>query len=268
MAELVKEPTKQLRKKQTKASAKKRVSQPTELPSNEQVKQQTKVPTKVLSKVRSRVPSKVIVKPSAKSLDSFDAYGINILKSNHKIIRTLKSQDDQPEIHGNKLWGSSFLLMDYFDKHPPKKGSRVLEVGCGWGLTGIYFAKNHKAKVLSTDADAHVFPYLQAQAANNRVKIETQKRFFRQITKAQLAEFDILVGADICFWDELTDELFGLVKKAIGAGVKKIVIADPERSPFFDLAFRCMESYCADLESWRVYKPRRAAGTLLVIENA
>ena len=200
--------------------------------------------------------------------DTFKAFGIDVLKSTHKTIRKLKAFEDQPEIHGNKFWGSTLLIMDYFKENPPEKGLKVLEVGCGWGLTGIYFAKNHQAEVMSTDADPLVFPYLLAQADHNKVSIETKKSFFRQFTIKELSQYDLVVGADICFWEELTDELHKFTKRCVKAGVKKIVIADPERDPFFDLYHRIEDEFSVELESRSLTKPRRASGSLIIIDNS
>ena len=49
----------------------------------------------------------------------------------------------------------------------------------------------------------------------------------------------MLLAADVCFWDELVNPVFNLVNRAVRAGVKHILIADPERSPFFAVAERC-----------------------------
>lgn len=195
------------------------------------------------------------------------AYGIDFLLSQHPVITRIKRASSVPSIHGNKFWGSSYLLMDYLKKHPIAEKSRVLEIGCGWGLAGIFCAKQFKAQVTGVDADDAVFPYLQAHAEYNGVTIEAIKRRFEHLTTTQLAQYDVIIGADICFWDELSTTLFNLVNRAVRAGVKKIIIADPERSPFFELTERCIDRHCADLESWSVTKPRRASGCLLIIEN-
>ena len=62
------------------------------------------------------------------------AFGLKILNAGHPSIRKLKSQGFQAEIHGNKFWNSSFLVMDYLKRNPLPQGIRVLEIGCGWGL--------------------------------------------------------------------------------------------------------------------------------------
>lgn len=196
------------------------------------------------------------------------AYGVNFLLSQHKDIRRLKASEEQPSIHGNKFWGSSYLLMDYLENHSIPQGSKVLELGCGWGMAGIYCAKFQNAQVTGVDADDAVFPYLQLHAQHNNVSINTQKARFEQLTTQQLAGYDVLIGADICFWDELSDVLFNLVNRAIEAGIKKIIFADPERAPFFTLAERCIETHFADLIEHSVNEPRRATGCLLVIENS
>lgn len=195
------------------------------------------------------------------------AYGIELLQSQHPAVRKLKNNMPAASIHGNKFWGSSYLLMDYFSQHPITSKSKVLELGCGWGLAGIYCAKKFKAEVTGVDADAAVFPYLQLHADHNQVAIKTLQKRFERITTRELSQFDVIIGADICFWDELSDILYNLINRAVRAGVKKIVLADPERAPFFTLSERCIDRHFAELEPWAVDQPRRSTGCLLIIEN-
>jgi predicted nicotinamide N-methyase len=195
-------------------------------------------------------------------------HGVKMLTSSHPDIRRIKRSDAQPSIHGNKLWKSSFLLIDYLKKNPPEHFRTVMDAGCGWGMGGIYCARAFRSKVISVDADRDVFPYLEANAEANKVKVKTLQSKFQKITTKQLQDIDLLIAADICFWDELVDPVYNLVKRAVNAGVKKIIIADPERSTFFDMAHRCEDKFCADIIEWRTKKPVKASGALMVLENA
>ncbi len=71
----------------------------------------------------------------------------------------------QPTLHGHKVWPTSFVLLDYLHQRGVPPQTRVLELGCGWGLVGIACAKMFQAQVTGLDADAAVFPYLQLHAA-------------------------------------------------------------------------------------------------------
>jgi predicted nicotinamide N-methyase len=195
-------------------------------------------------------------------------HGIKMLTTSHPAIRRIKRTDAHPSLHGNKLWKSSFLLMDYLKKHPPEHVARVMDAGCGWGTSGIFCAKHFRSEVTSVDADGNVFPYLLANAEANGVNIDTRQSRFEKITTEQLQGLDLLIAADICFWDELVNPVFNLVKRAVNAGVKKIVIADPERPTFFDMAGRCEDKFCAEIFEWKTRQPVQARGALMVIENA
>jgi predicted nicotinamide N-methyase len=195
-------------------------------------------------------------------------HGVKMLTASHPDIRRVKRGDAQPSIHGNKLWKSSFLLIDYLKKNPPEHVGSVMDAGCGWGMSGIFCASRFKSQVTSVDADADVFPYLEANAAANGVSVTTLQSRFEKITARQLKSIDLLVAADICFWDELVNPVFNLVNRAVKAGVKKIVIADPERSPFFEVAERCEDRFCAEVLDWKTSRPVNARGALLLIENA
>ncbi|MGB7030455.1 MAG: SAM-dependent methyltransferase, partial [Syntrophobacteria bacterium] len=65
------------------------------------------------------------------------AYGVRLLLSHHPEVRKLK-RFNSPSVHGNKFWKSSWLLMDYLNRRGFPEGANVREVGCGWGLLGIY----------------------------------------------------------------------------------------------------------------------------------
>jgi predicted nicotinamide N-methyase len=122
--------------------------------------------------------------------------------------------------------------------------------------------------VTSVDADPDVFPFLEATATLNGVATTPLVSTFEKLTTRQLSQFDMLIAADICFWDELVDPVFNMVNRAIKAGVKHIVIADPERPTFHDMASRCAARHCAETIEWQTHSPVKASGALMVLENA
>ena len=194
--------------------------------------------------------------------------GVTMPTSAHPLIRQVRREGVTPSIHGNKLWKSSRLLIDYLGKNKPEHCSSVIDVGCGWGISGIWCAKTLGSQVTSADADPDVFPYLEASANLNGVSTTHLVSSFEKLTTKQLSQFDMLIAADICFWDELVDPVFNMVNRAVKAGVKHIVIADPERSTFFDMANRCQNRFSADVFEWKTLKPINARGALMVLHNA
>ncbi len=194
--------------------------------------------------------------------------GVSALKSSHPEVRRLKRQGCEATTHGNKVWRSSFVLMDYLSRRGFPKGLRVLDVGCGWGLAGIFMAKKFSARVTGLDIDANVEPFLQLQSSLNNCRIEFRAKSFDKMTIRELSEFDVLLGADICFWDEMTDLLFRLLNRASRAGVPFMAIADPGRSPFWGLSEKCEKRLAATPVSHSIKKPWQTTKQLLVIDRA
>ena len=191
------------------------------------------------------------------------AYGLTILKNNHAQVRRLRKQTGLPSIHGNKFWKSTYLLMDYLHEYPPKAGARVLEIGCGWGLGGIFCAKAFNSQVTALDADEKVFPYLQLHAELNGVSVETWKCRYERVRKIDLKAFDVVIAADVCFWDSMVNPLYNLVRRAHQAGDIRVVMSDPGRSTFRQMAGRCEESMDAEYNSWYAPEPNSATGVVL-----
>ena len=194
--------------------------------------------------------------------------GISALRSTHPEVRKLKRQQSHHSAHGNKVWRSSFVLMDYLTTYPPESGENVLDVGCGWGLTSIFLAKNYASNVTGLDIDPGVEPFLRLQAKVNRCQINVQTAGFESLTAKELSAFDLIVAADICFWDEMVDPLLEFLKEALESGVQRIVIADPGRPPFWSLCDRSVDSFNAEIVTRRIYEPLRTEKFILVIERA
>lgn len=191
------------------------------------------------------------------------AFGLTILRSGHPEVQHLQRHGVAPSLHGQKMWSTSFLLMHYLRERGLAPGTRVLELGCGWGLVGIYCAKEFQAQVTGLDADAAVFPYLQLHAHHNGVEIATRHCTFAELPAAELAAFDLIVGVDICFWDELVDPLYQIVRHGMAAGVTEILLADPSRPPFDDLCKRCVAQGNAEVFLWDMRKPVLESGRIL-----
>ena len=113
-----------------------------------------------------------------------------------------------------------------------------------------------------------MFPFLDVVSELNGVGTTARTGRFEQLSTSELSQFDMLIAADICFWDEMVNPVFNMINRAVKAGVKHIVIADPERPTFLQMAERCMNKHCAELIEWRCEGSIQARGAVLVIENA
>src|SRR5690606_40667362 len=108
-----------------------------------------------------------------------------VLKPAHKEIKRLKAEAHYHSIHGHKVWNSSFLVMDYLSRKKPDAGSTLMDLGCGWGLLGIYAAKKLGTEVIAIDADKDAYAYLALHAEINGVDgIKTRKARFEKLKKA------------------------------------------------------------------------------------
>jgi predicted nicotinamide N-methyase len=203
-------------------------------------------------------------KPERQALlnNSIRSQGVTLLLSSHPAVRRLKRLH-QTSIHGNKFWNSSWVLMDFLGRQKIPPGLRIMDIGCGWGLLGIYCAKKMGAEVTSTDSDPEVFPFLDLHAGINKVTITTMKRGLGGLTVGDLHGIDVLVGADICFWDDLTPVLKRMINRALKAGVRMVLIADPGRQPFHDLGEYFSKTNGAEVLKWRIRSPRKMEGRVL-----
>ena len=191
------------------------------------------------------------------------AYGITVLKASDKRVRQLK-KNFTPFIHGNKFWNSSWCVMDFLSQQGLPSESRVLEIGCGWGLAGMYCAKNHGAEVRGMDADSAVFPYLNLHAEVNEVEIETWPCKFENVKKKDLKGTNLIIGADICFWDEMVEPVYKLIKKAMKVGVGQVIIADPGRPPFHALSEKVIKKFGGEVKEWKIDEEVNAEAFLLI----
>lgn len=191
--------------------------------------------------------------------------GIKALRSSHPGVRKIKRAQMGHSAHGNKVWRSSFVLMDYLSTYPPHPGSKVLDIGCGWGLSAIFMAKTFKAQVTGIDIDETVAPYLSLQAETNNCAINFENRDFESFKRPELANYDYIIGADICFWDEMTQPLLKLIGRGRDAGVQNILIADPGRPPFWALADLCARKFDSEVVTRRLEQPWRTEKYILVI---
>jgi hypothetical protein len=89
----------------------------------------------------------------------------------------------------------------------------------------------------------------------------------RKIKKRDLKKVDVMIGADICFWDSMVDPLRKLIQKALKNGVKQVFIADPGRPTFEKIATYFKKQGIGEVLDWDTRRPRSIAGRILKIDT-
>lgn len=196
--------------------------------------------------------------------DVWYAYDLFALKAEHPLIDYLKEEGEEPLLHGTRVWQSGWLAIDWLQRHPLPQGSKVIDVGCGWGLLGIYCARRFGSRVLSVDVDACVAPFLDLHARINEVTLRPRFTGIAGITARDLGGTALVAGADICFWNELVQPLYDLIGRALEQGCARVLLADPGREPFEKLAERCVLDFGGRVFDHHIHRPR-SRGRLLEI---
>ena len=131
----------------------------------------------------------------------------------------------------------------------------------------VFRQRLEQLKEQGVDIDPDVFPFLQLHTEINGVQMNIMEKGFDRLTCKLLNQVDFLIGADICFWDGMTDQLRRLIRRALRAKVKAILISDPIRSPFEELGEYCIEKFDGEVLDWEVSRPRRIFGQILRVES-
>jgi predicted nicotinamide N-methyase len=198
--------------------------------------------------------------------DEIRAYGVRVLLTHHPQVRRIR-RARKPVAFGDRVWGATYVLMDYLSRRGVGQGANVMEIGCGCGLAGIYCASRYGSSVTGVDADPRVFPLLDLQARANGVRIGKVQSRLEWLSRRRLDGTDVMIGADVCFWDDLAASLKNLIHRALRAGVSRVIVADPGRPPFYAVADHFVERAGGIVLPWSARHPRYTRGFVLDLDG-
>ena len=78
-------------------------------------------------------------------------------------------------------------------------------------------------------------PFVDVFAEINSVSLAKKCADFSRLAGPFLGQHPLIIGGDICFWDNLVKPLKLLINRAIKNGTKRVVLTDPGRPPFYEL---------------------------------
>nr|WP_221435196.1 methyltransferase domain-containing protein [Thalassotalea piscium] len=124
------------------------------------------------------------------------------------------------------IWPSSIVLANYMN-HFNTQGKRILEIGCGIGLTSLMLNKRHD-DITSTDMHPEVQRFLDKNTHLNR---DADIPFYRTNWAdlcPELKTFDVIIGSDILYEDEHIDLLIAFIERHANPACE-VILVDPGR---------------------------------------
>lgn len=124
--------------------------------------------------------------------------------------------------------GGQALARHLLDNRDLTAGKRVLDLGCGSGLTAIAAAMCSAKEVLAADIDAFSLAATRLNATTNGVTVATTDR---DMLDDAACAFDVILVGDLFYERQLADRVLGYIERAKAGGAISL-IGDPQRSYF------------------------------------
>lgn len=124
------------------------------------------------------------------------------------------------------VWPSSMVLAHFINGYDTKS-KRVLEVGCGIGLSSLLLNKQ-KVDITATDYHPEVHNFLNRNTLLNGDKEIEFVRTGWADKKNSLGTFDLIIGSDLLYEDAHIEQLSGFIQ-AHSEMACEVIIVDPGR---------------------------------------
>ncbi len=137
------------------------------------------------------------------------------------------------------VWPSSLVLAHYMQDYETA-GKRILEIGCGMALTSLMLNKQ-QADITATDYHPEVAAFLQRNTAlNHDADIQYERTDWSE-TEDSLGNFDLIIGSDILYEDEHSQQLAAFIDNHSLPNCE-VILVDPGRGRKNKLGMQ-MEKY-------------------------
>ncbi len=125
------------------------------------------------------------------------------------------------------VWPSSIVLAHYMQRCDIHN-KRILEVGCGIGLTSLLLNKQQE-DVTATDYHPEVGRFLRRNAElNHEPPIDYQRVDWADSRHDKLGQFDIIIGSDLLYEDQHIELLSDFIARHANARCE-VILVDPGR---------------------------------------
>jgi predicted nicotinamide N-methyase len=127
------------------------------------------------------------------------------------------------QFYGEYIWPSGLFMCDFLKRNPELvKGKRVLELGSGTGLTGLYAAKLGASHVTLTDFIDFNIENIKRNIKENGLERVSEPRWFKWGTNLR-EQWDVIIGSDIIYPAMDKDALINAIKMHLKPGGRCII---------------------------------------------
>ena len=124
------------------------------------------------------------------------------------------------------VWPSSVVLANFLHDYDTAD-KRILEVGCGIGLTSLMLNKRH-ADITATDHHPEAEGFLVKNAALNDGETIHYERLDWNDSVSRLGHFNLIVGSDLLYEDQHIKQLAGFIEQH-ASPICEVLIVNPGR---------------------------------------